>query len=182
MLHYSATVRSGEFTEVRTTSLLSINSSHSPPEGIRFQRPAERRYFRGSFARSCNNPTDTGILLALDLDKVHVVSHPPIGPDLSLFGKEILDRQLAHFCRHFLAVIAVRQPHCPQIMEGCRINAGMYHGRHRSSSVKESHRPTPRLVIPIPIETIDESHALGGVETKNMNIRDVDEQGRQRLR
>ena len=80
--------------------------------------------------------------------------HPPV------LRVKIVDGDLAHPGHHRLRLVSTGCFNRSQIVSDSGINGGMRHGRHALVQVEEPFRPSPALVVALPVKGNDKGEPL----------------------
>jgi hypothetical protein len=119
-------------------------------------------------------PRATRLARRLHLHKIHVVHHATIFAELAVLGEEIIDRYLAHFGHHRFCFVSASGLDGAQIVARGGVDGGMGRSRHTLMDGEEAFRPSPTLVITIPVKCGGKLKALGNREAEAVDVRDED--------
>src|SRR6266566_4515383 len=120
-------------------------------------------------------PRAVRFLRRFDLHEVHVVHHaavfayPPV-------RVKIVDGDLAHLGHHRLRLVSTGCFNRSQIVSNGGINGGMRHGRHAPAQLEEPFRPSPALVVAVPVKGSDKGEPLHSLKPNAVDVSDKGEQ------
>src|SRR5262245_43341435 len=93
-------------------------------------------------------------------------------------GEKILDRLFPHLRCDPQRIVCAGLLHCPEILHGGRIDAGLPPGRHPVHLGEKALRQLAGLVVHVPVDGCGQQQAMAGLEAETVNVGDQRKQRR----
>jgi len=112
------------------------------------------------------------LIWLLDANDIHVVGHAAVLADPAVLREEVIDRHLSHFFHDGVCLVSARRLDRLEVVHRCGIVGRLELRRHPLRLIEEPLRPSPRLIVHVPIEGGRHDHILSDLEPEAMDISD----------
>src|SRR5262245_51461592 len=98
------------------------------------------------------------------------MEEPSIGSNQTFRSEEVIDWKLTHSFGDCFWLVRSAGTDRAKIMGYRRVDSGVRHRRHGTTTRIKPFRPLSRLVVQIPVKAVDKSHPFCDIEAETVDI------------